>query len=514
MLALVPRPHTLRMSPEEEALTLRAAAGIAAAGAARPVAELLAASLRSRGAAPAVAEADDAAVITLELTGRDDSLGASDGRIADESYTLDVTSDAITVSAAEPAGLFRGTQTLLQLMPVDLSSSAQVPVLHIEDAPRFGYRGVMLDVARHFFPVADVLRVVDALAHLKINALHLHLTDDQGWRIQIDSWPNLTAVGATGAVGDAPGGFYTKDDLRRIVAYAAERFITVVPEIDLPGHTNAALHSYPELNADGVAPQAYHGIEVGFSSLSASPERAEATDRFLRDVLGEVAELTPGPWLHIGGDESLSTSAEDYRDLVRRITAAAAATGKRVIGWHEIGACDELPAGTVAQYWSFVTPVAPAADQVRAVVARGGQVIMSPADVAYLDIRYPEDVATPGGYPLGLDWADGPTSFAAAYGWEPTAIVDGVAESDILGVESPLWTETVLTRADVEHLAFPRAAALAEIGWSTAGDREVEEFAARVAALGPAWDAAGIRYARVSEVPWGSSGRGRRDATV
>ncbi|MCR2826244.1 family 20 glycosylhydrolase, partial [Microbacterium sp. zg.Y909] len=280
------------------------------------------------------------------------------------------------------------------------------------------------------------------------------------------------------------------------------RFITVVPEIDLPGHTNAALHAYAELNADGVAREAYHGIEVGFSSLSASPERAEATDRFLRDVLGEVAALTPGPWLHVGGDESWSTSPEDYRDLVRRITSAAAGTGKRVIGWHEIGSCDDLPAGTIAQYWSYLQPVSPAAEQVRSVVARGGQVIMSPADVAYLDIRYPEDIPTPGGYALGLDWADGPTSFDAAYAWEPTAIVDGIAESDILGVESPLWTETALTIADVEHLAFPRAAALAEIGWSAAGDRDPVEFAGRVAMLGPVWDAAGLRYARLGAVPW------------
>ncbi|MCR2814993.1 beta-N-acetylhexosaminidase [Microbacterium jiangjiandongii] len=502
MLTIVPRPRTLRMSPDEEALTLGTTPGIAAAGAARPVAELLAASLRGRGAAPSVVDADDAAVIVLELTGPDGSRGASDDHIADESYTLDITSAAITVSAPERAGLFRGTQTLLQLLPVDLAASAQLPVLHVDDAPRFGYRGVMIDVVRHFFPVADVLKLIDALALLKINVLHLHLTDDQGWRIQIDSWPDLTAVGAAGAVGDAPGGFYTKDDLGRIIAYAAERFITVVPEIDLPGHTNAALHAYPELNADGVAREAYHGIEVGFSSLSASPERAEVTDRFLRDVLGEVAALTPGPWLHVGGDESWSTSAEDYRDLVRRITAAAAATGKRVIGWHEIGSCDDLPAGTVAQYWSYLQPVAPAADQVRAVVAHGGQVIMSPADVAYLDIRYPEDLPTPGGYALGLDWADGPTSFAAAYGWEPTAIVEGLAESDILGVESPLWTETALTIADVEHLAFPRAAALAEVGWSAAGDRDPAEFAERVASLGPGWDATGIRYARLSEVPW------------
>jgi len=499
MLALVPRPRTIRSTPGSEPLALARGVSIAASRAAAPVADLLAAALRSRGLDCAVIPEGDAATVTLRLAAPDASAQPDE---VDESYTVDVTADAATITATAPAGLFRGTQTLLQMLPVDLTVAAHLSPVHIEDAPRFRYRGVMLDVVRHFFPVDDVLRLIDAIALLKINVLHLHLTDDQGWRIHIDSWPDLTAVGARGAVGDAPGGFYSKEDLRRIIAYAAERFITVVPEIDLPGHTNAALHAYPELNADGVAREAYHGVEVGFSSLSAAPERAEATDRFLRDVLGEVAELTPGPWLHIGGDESWATPAEDYRDLVRRITAAAAATGKRAIGWHEIGACGDLPPGTVGQYWSYLQPVGEAAAHTRSVVAQGGQVIMSPADVAYLDIRYPEQLATPGGYPLGLDWADGPTSFAAAYDWEPTAIVEGVAESDILGVESPLWSETALTMADVEHLVFPRVAALAEIGWSSPGERDVAEFAERVAALGAVWEATGIHYARLAEVPW------------
>ena len=183
-----------------------------------------------------------------------------------------------------------------------------------------------------------------------------------------------------------------------------------VPEIDAPGHTNAALSAYPELNADGVAPAPYEGIEVGFSSLSAAPERAEATDRFLADVTREVAELSPGPWLHIGGDESLATSKEDYLDLVRRITAAAAATGKTVVGWHELGASTELPAGTVGQYWNYVEPEDEHhVELVRSFVAQGGRLIMSPADVAYLDMIYPDGVQKDG-RELGLQWARGATT--------------------------------------------------------------------------------------------------------
>ena len=257
-------------------------------------------------------------------------------------------------------------------------------------------------------------------------------------------------------MGGDGGGSYTKDDYRRIVEYAAERFITIVPEIDLPGHTNAALSAYPELNCDGVAPAPYEGTEVGFSSLCASPERADATDRFLADVTRELAELTPGPWLHLGGDESLSTSRDDYLDLVRRMTQAGAATGKTIIGWHEMGASRELPAGTVGQYWSFVEPEGDAAELTRSFVEQGGSVILSPADVAYLDMKYVDDPQNALGHTLGLDWAKGPTTLDEAYLWEPSSIIPGVDERDILGVEAPIWTETLASISDVEFMAFPR----------------------------------------------------------
>ncbi|MCD2441772.1 beta-N-acetylhexosaminidase [Agromyces sp. SYSU K20354] len=435
------------------------------------------------------------------------------GEAGGESYTLDVSDRGIAIGSATPAGLYRATCSLRQLLPARTAAGASkpsvgdvvVPAVSVADAPRFAYRGVMLDVVRHFFAVEDVLRLIDALAVLKINILHLHLTDDQGWRIRVDSWPELTGIGGSTSVGGAGGGFYTKADYARIVDHAAERFITVVPEIDLPGHTNAALSAYPELNHDGVAREPYEGVEVGFSSLSARPERAEATDRFLSDVMREVAELTPGPWLHIGGDESMSTTAADYLDLVQRITSAAAATGKSVIGWHEIGASPSLPVGTIAQYWGYLEPQDDAARLTTSVVVQGGRVIMSPADVAYLDIQHAGSPSTPDGYELGLDWANGPTSLEDAYAWEPTAIIDGIGEQQILGVEAPIWTETARTIADVEFLVFPRVAAIAEIGWSPRprdGARDHDEFAARVASLGAHWRGAGTVYCAVDGVPW------------
>ncbi|BDZ63751.1 hypothetical protein GCM10025877_06890 [Agromyces mangrovi Wang et al. 2018] len=271
-------------------------------------------------------------------------------------------------------------QTLRQLLPVALEASdgpfaVAVPAVRIADAPRFAYRGVMLDVARRFFPVEEVLRLIDEIALVKANHLHLHLTDDQGWRIAVDAYPALTGIGASTSVDGRGGGHYSKADYARIVAHAASRHLTVVPEIDLPGHTHAALTAVPELNPDGVAPAPYEGVEVGFSGLD---PHAPATWTFVERVLGEVAAMTPGPYLHIGGDETLSTSEADYLAFVARATAIAAGTGKTVIGWHELGKSRELPAGTIGQYWSWTTPQDDSAERTRSFVAQGGRVILSP----------------------------------------------------------------------------------------------------------------------------------------
>ncbi len=476
-----------------------------ATGYALPVVEgAAAASLRS----PAPPQAQDGADVELVV-----AEGEAGG--APEGYTLESSERGVRIGADTAAGLFWGMQSLRQLLPPEIegadasrvpSGGWAVPAASVTDAPRFAYRGAMLDVARHFFPVEDVFSYLDAIALLKLNALHLHLTDDQGWRIEIESWPELTGIGASTSVGGDGGGFYTKDDYRRIVEYAAERFVTIVPEIDLPGHTNAALSAYAELNCEGVARKPYEGAEVGFSSLCASPERAEATDRFLADVTREVAEMTPGPWLHLGGDESLSTSHDDYLDLVRRMTTAATATGKAVIGWHELGASTQLPPGTVGQYWSYVEPEPEASVLTRSFVEQGGTVIFSPADVAYLDMKYVDDPRGPLGGELGVDWAKGPTPLDEAYAWEPADIVPGLAEAHILGVEAPIWTETLSTMSEVEFMAFPRIAAIAEIAWSPRPDasatRDAEEFFGRVAAFGRHLDMLGVAYHRMHEVPW------------
>jgi hexosaminidase len=441
----------------------------------------------------------------------------------DEGYTLDSGADGVRIAASAPAGLFWGTQSLRQMLPGEIEEADpnapeggwEVPAASIVDRPRFAYRASLVDVARHFFPVDYVEQHLDRMALMKMNVLHLHLTDDQGWRIQIDAWPELTGIGASTSVGGDGGGFYTKDDYRRIVDYAADRFITVVPEIDLPGHTNAALSAYPELNCDGVAPKPYEGVEVGFSSLCASPARAEATDRFLTEVLAEVAEMTPGPWIHVGGDEPLATEPDDYLDLVRRITAAAAATGKTVIAYHEMGASTELPPGTIGHYWDLTAghempanrrgeparPYPESAGQAHAFLEQGGRLVLAPADKTYLDMMYPDRPAGPLGTELGTRWA-ATITLEEAYGWQPEATIDGLDESDILGVAASVWTETLSNAADFEFMVFPRIAAIAEVGWSPADARDEEGFRSRLPTLGAHLDGLGVAYREVGGVDW------------
>lgn len=427
-----------------------------------------------------------------------------------ESYRLSADAGSIVVTGADAAGLFYGVQTLAQLVRRDGQGWA-VPAVDIEDAPRFAYRGVMLDVARHFLPSETVKAYIDRASRLKFNVLHLHLTDDQGWRLHLRSRPLLTERGSASAVGGDSGGFYDHDEYRDLVAYAAARHVTVVPEIDVPGHTHAVGLAHPELAADPVitdevrdaverfggglpAPGTpYEGLAVGFSSLRMDDE---ATYDFLADVFGELASLTPGPYLHLGGDEALGTDPEDYAEFMRRASALIAGLGKIPVAWHEAGAAPRLHDDTVGQYWGYVTPPDGAAELTRAF----DRVILSPADAVYLDMKADPDS------PLGLTWANGVTTLHRAYAWEPAEVIDGVEDDDILGIEAPLWSETVRTLADVDQLAYPRIAAAAEAAWSprsgTTPLRTWESFRERVGGLGPLWTNLGIGFSPLTEVDW------------
>jgi hexosaminidase len=412
---------------------------------------------------------------------------------ADEGYELTVASERVTIAGGSAAGVFYGVQTFRQLLPAWVEYESLRPVterpiplatVRVVDQPRYGWRGAMLDVARHFFGVEDVKRYIDLMALYKLNRLHLHLSDDQGWRIEIRSWPNLARHGGSTEVGGTPGGYYTQEDYAALAAYAAERFVTLVPEIDMPGHTNAALASYAELNCDDAARPLYTGIQVGFSAFCT--ER-EVTYRFIDDVVREIAALTPGPFFHAGGDEVKTLTAEQYARFIERVEGIVTSHGKRMIGWDEVAAANLRPT-TIVQHWRPKMSAALA-------TSKGTQVIMSPADRAYIDMKYTKDTA------LGLDWA-GLIPFQHAYDWDPATLPGGPPADAILGVEAPLWAETLAHLRDVEYMAFPRLAALAEVAWSPQPQRRWEDFRTRIAAHGPRWSALGVNYFRAPGIDW------------
>ncbi|MFF4210981.1 beta-N-acetylhexosaminidase [Streptomyces sp. NPDC001796] len=424
-------------------------------------------------------------------------LRLQDGPYGAEGYRLDSGPRGVTLTAREPAGLFHGVQTLRQLLPAAVEKKTVQhgpwPVAGgtITDTPRYAYRGAMLDVARHFFTVAQVKRFVDALAPYKINELHLHLSDDQGWRIAIDSWPRLAGYGGSTQVGGGKGGYYTKADYQEIVRYAASRYVEVVPEIDMPGHTNAALASYADLNCDGVAPPLYTGTDVGFSSLCAPKQ---VTYDFVDDVIRELAALTPGRHLHIGGDEAHSTSHDDYVKFMDRVQPIVERYGKTVIGWHQVTGAHPVK-GALAQYWGLDSTSAAEKAQVAEAARNGTPLILSPADRVYLDMKYTADT------PLGQDWA-GLVEVRRSYDWDPGAYLPGAPASAIAGVEAPLWSETIVTDHDIDWMTFPRLPGVAELGWSPAATHDWNTYRVRLAAQAPRWEALGIAYYRSPQVPW------------
>lgn len=420
--------------------------------------------------------------ICLNLTG--------DNNSTDESYTLEITKRLITLSSSSPAGLFRGVQTLMQLLPPNIEEPELqpgpwiIPTGTINDSPIYSYRGMMLDVARHFFSVQDVKRVIDLISYYKLNYLHLHLSDDQGWRIEIKSWPKLTEIGGSTEVGGGEGGFFTQEQYSDLVNYAAERYITIIPEIDMPGHTNAALASYPELNCNGRATNLYTGTEVGFSTLCTSKE---VTYEFIDDVVREISEITPGPYFHIGGDESHATKEKDYINFINRVQDIVIKHGKKVIGWDDI-AISELKPDVVAQHWANVK-------NANMAVEKGARILMSPANKAYLDMQYNENT------PLGLHWA-AYIEVDSAYIWDPETYSPGLQKDDIIGIEAALWTETITNMDELEYMVFPRLPGYAEIGWTPASQRNWEEYRERLANHGERFRVRGIDFYESDRVPW------------
>jgi hexosaminidase len=361
----------------------------------------------------------------------------------------------------------------------------------------------MLDVSRHFFGVADVKHYIDLISMYKMNMLHLHLSDDQGWRIEIKSWPLLTTIGGSTQVGGGEGGFYTQEDYKEIVSYGQSKFVTIVPEIDMPGHTNSALASYGELNpgikvpeegskaydraeigVDGMGTPLYTGIEVGFSTFATDKP---ITYQFVDDVIREISQITPGPYFHIGGDESHVTELEDYIPFIEKAQAMVIKYGKTAIGWDEVAHASLHPS-SIVQFWAKGENAKMAVDQ-------GAKVLASPAVKAYLDMQY--DSTTQ----LGLHWA-AYIEVDEAYDWDPAELVEGIGKEDIVGVEAPLWTETITNRSEIEYMVFPRITAIAEIGWTPKNLRSWESYRKRLKYHGQLWDQMDINYYQSPLIEW------------
>ena len=505
--SIIPRPQ--KVASTEKNFCIKESTGIVIEPGSeelRSIADYLAGKLKpSTGyGLPVSSVADQTATGNILIT-----TAGADSRLGEEGYELTITEDQVKLVAPNPAGLFRGIQTIRQLLPAAVENATlqkdtnwTLPTGTIRDFPNYKWRGMMLDVSRHFFSIDEVKRLLDEMAYYKLNVFHWHLSDDQGWRIEIKSWPNLTAHGGSTQVGGGKAGFYTQEQYKDVVKYAQDRYITVVPEIDMPGHTNAALASYPELNCSEQTiklnpgnevkrkvPGLYTGIEVGFSTLCAANEK---TYKFVDDVIGELAAMTPGPYLHIGGDESHATKKEDYIPFVRRVQEIVVHHGKKVVGWDEIAISTLVP-DAMAQVWA-------APKNGKLAIAQGGKLIMSPARKAYLDMSYDSTCK------LGLHWA-AYIEVDSAYAWDPTTYAEGITRENIYGVESALWSETIQTRADIDYMTFPRLPGFAEIGWSATADgkpgsRNWEEYKVRLASHGPRFKAMDINFYKSKLVPW------------
>lgn len=443
-----------------------------------------------------------------------------DPLIGNEGYMLDVKTSEISLSANQPAGLFYGMQTLLQLLPKEILSATaqrsiswQIPVAKIVDYPRFGWRGLMLDVSRHFFDKAFVKKYIDQLSAYKMNVFHWHLTDDQGWRIEIKSLPKLTEVGAWRVPrsgnwgnreqpfgGEKPtyGGYYTQEDIREIIDYAKQRYVRIIPEIDVPGHSLAAIAAYPELSCTGGRYNVNPGSKFYTFEDNAFCAGNEASYDFINKVLTEVAALFPGEYIHIGGDEcykgfwqkcpkcqkkmneeKLATLEELQGYYIKRIGKIIHLKGKKMIGWDEILEGGLAPDAAVMSWRGTEGGIAAA--------NMNHLVVMTPTSHCYLDLYQGDLKAEPPTYSS--------LRLTNCYNFEPV-LAEIKDSSLVLGGQGNLWTESVPHARHAEYMVWPRALALAEVFWTPKSQKDQSKFIVRMEAHMERFDVAGINYAR------------------
>ncbi|MDX3002994.1 family 20 glycosylhydrolase [Kribbella solani] len=451
----------------------------------------------------------------------------ADGESVDERHGLEITGEGIRVWGPTPEAVHRGLTSLRQLISAHLhDGSAVLPATHIVDGPRFAWRGLSFDVVRTFHGPDEVRRVIDMLALYKLNVLHLHLTDDQGWRVEVPSRPALTEVGARGALGDRPGGYYSQAELAELVQYAAERYVTVVPEIDMPGHTTAVFAAYPEL-----APTELRSIDFGDGNsvpLNAlQPDRAE-TWAFVEDVLDAVIPQFPqSAYVHIGGDETWGMPDEDHAAFVERAAALVRARGKKVVGWQEIARGATGP-DDVAQYWISIdidamdTGNAPRLPEnvlpmllehfqkakldAPKALAAGTRLIASPTTWVYFDRPHGDPSSDPAQEEarkrLGLEFY-GPATLRDGISWDPVENTPGVTSTDqLVGVEAAIWCETILSSEDLELMLLPRLPGAAEKAWSHHTPTDWPAYATRLAQQSPTWRHRTWTWHHSTEIKW------------
>ncbi|GAB3509679.1 beta-N-acetylhexosaminidase [Pseudoxanthomonas daejeonensis] len=415
---------------------------------------------------------DDAAPVRIRLQQVDEpALGA-------EGYRL-VVGEGIDLVANNDTGLLHAVQSLRQLLPAQAQPGYRLPRMAVTDAPAYPWRGVSLDVARSFLPVAYLEKHIDRMAMFKMNRLHLHLTDDQGWRMEIKRYPKLVEIGGASAVKGGRSGWYTQDQLRHLVAYAQARGITIVPEIDMPGHVQALLASYNELACDDEDNlSTYDGLEVGFSVLCL--DKPEVVYPFVRNVLEEVLAVFPSQEIHIGGDEIKHPL---YAQFVARTAAMVQEMGRTPIAWEEGSVADTTPE-VMLQLWNDGYAI-------DAAVEKGHPLILSPCTYFYVDH------GNYAGQPQTYDWCrkEG-VPMARIYSFDPSKFKTAV------GVEAALWTELVHDDAAADNRLWPRLAAVSEVAWTPVARRDYAGFVQRMGALRPHLDAQGIGYHAEPDLGW------------
>ena len=457
--------------------------------------------------------------VTIEIT------DATDNPIAAEGYNLTVSKQGVNIQASSAAGAFYGLQTLAQLA----RNGKELPVTTIKDEPRFPYRGLHLDVSRHFFNTDYVKKQIDLVATYKINRLHWHLTDGAGWRIEIKKYPELAEIGGQLPNNGRKGGYYTQEEFKDLVNYANERFITIIPEVDIPGHTAAIFAAYPDFKNAVKFKTNVNIPGQAFNALDVDDPKAM---QFTEDVIAELAALAPGNYIHIGGDEAIGLPHDKFVRFINKTREIVLKNGKKMVGWQETARAD-ISEGDVIQHWIYLKQknedsskkkdnIPAEYKEIMALfaefmkeapkdpglgISKKAKVILSPSGYVYLDHKYLEPSADSTQNAeqerLGMAAYEKQT-IQEMYDWDPMTFNPTVEnpQKDVAGIEAAIWCETITNFRDLQFLLMPRLAGVAEKGWSKVENTHWDEYKVRLGAQAPLWEKADWNYFKSSLVDW------------